>query len=104
MSRVAGAAASTVSAASRIITRIRLVTAGYENIADAMRPRVITLHRNAFSSAALNRKQQAVVVRRTFIAELRNVGEVLSLCRILQIEEPALVRISGRRARSVGPA
>src|SRR5205809_966095 len=53
-------------------------------------------------SAALNRKQHAMIILRARIFSREQVSVVLSLHWILQDRPAALVRVSGRGARSGG--
>src|SRR5262249_21404700 len=104
VTRVAWAAATIGSTAARVISGGCLVPARYKDVAYAMGPGVVALYGDAMGPAALNGQQQAVVVGCALVAEFSDVGKVLPFIRILQIENPSLVRVSCRRTRRKRPS
>ena len=71
---------------------------GICKIADAMGPGVVGLHRHPFRLAPLNRNHHSVVVAGSAIIQLRHGAEELPLHRILEIQFPSVVDVSGGRA------
>ncbi len=70
-------------------------------IADAMRPSIVRVDSDATRDATLDGKDEAVIAGRTAGIGFNDVAIVLSGLRILEAQAPALVRVSGRRARWV---
>src|SRR5207247_4106895 len=67
--------------------------------ADAVGPGVVRADVHSAGSAALNRKQHAMIILRARIFSREQVSVVLSLHWILQDRPATLVRVSGRGAR-----
>ena len=78
-----------------------IVKARVRSIIDTVRPGVVSLHGNAITAPALNRKQQRVVAPCAAIVYLNEAAVVLPLIRVFQKQCPPLVGVGGRRARAI---
>src|SRR5262245_60491737 len=81
-------------------SRLAGLSSGYGScfIPDAVGPCVVSAHRHASASAALQRHLQCMVVLRTVPLESGNLSKVLSVLKPFQRESPALVCVVDCRA------